>query len=142
MSAVRISDEVRQRVAEAAGHRCGYCQTAQRVIGPFFEIDHITPASRGGESVEENLWLACSVCNSHKADRVEALDRETLAMVRLFNPRTDSWQEHFEWTEGATVIRGRSARGRATIVALNMNHPDIVEARRIWVDAGWHPPAD
>jgi hypothetical protein len=30
--------------------------------------------------------------------------------------------------------------GRATVVALNMNNPVIVEVRRRWVSVGWHPP--
>jgi hypothetical protein len=32
--------------------------------------------------------------------------------------------------------------GRATVAALNMNHPLIVEARYRWVQVGWHPPQD
>jgi hypothetical protein len=32
--------------------------------------------------------------------------------------------------------------GRATLLALRMNHPIIVEARRLWVAAGWHPPEE
>jgi len=40
------------------------------------------------------------------------------------------------------MIEGRTAVGRATVTALNMNHPDIVAARRLWIEVGWHPPAD
>jgi len=36
--------------------------------------------------------------------------------------------EHLEWIEGGTVIRGKTPKGRATVVVLNMNHPDIVTA--------------
>jgi 5-methylcytosine-specific restriction endonuclease McrA len=81
MSPRNISAALRQRVAEAARFRCGYCLTAQRIIGPLLEIDHFIPESRGGSSDEENLWLACPMCNSHKADRQEALDPESRAMV-------------------------------------------------------------
>jgi hypothetical protein len=28
------------------------------------------------------------------------------------------------------------------VVALNLNHPDIVEARRRWTRVGWHPPQE
>jgi 5-methylcytosine-specific restriction endonuclease McrA len=59
MSPRTISAALRQRVAEAARFRCGYCLTAQRIIGPLLEIDHLIPESRGGTSDEENLWLAC-----------------------------------------------------------------------------------
>jgi hypothetical protein len=48
MSRTAISGALRQRVAEAARFRCGYCLTSQRVIGPLLEIDHIVPEARGG----------------------------------------------------------------------------------------------
>jgi 5-methylcytosine-specific restriction endonuclease McrA len=137
-----ISAALRRRVAEAARFRCGYCLTAQRIIGPLLEIDHFIPESRGGSSDEENLWLACPMCNSHKADRQEALDPESRAMVPLFNPRAARWEEHFEWIEAGTMIRDKTPQGRATVVALQMNHQDIVAARGLWVIAGWHPPME
>lgn len=34
-----------------------------------FEIDHITPVSKGGEVVLENLILSCRHCNRSKGDR-------------------------------------------------------------------------
>jgi HNH endonuclease len=142
MSPSRITPALRQRVAIAARFRCGYCLTSQRIIGPLMEIDHYIPESRGGSSDEENLWLACPMCNGHKADRVEAVDPDTDQAVRLFNPRRERWDEHFEWIDAGAVIRGRTPTGRATILALQMNHPEMVAARRLWVVAGWHPPAD
>lgn len=142
MSSSHIPAARRQRVAETARFRCGYCLTSQRITGPLLEIDHIIPEARGGTSDEDNLFLACPMCNSHKADRLEAVDPESMATVPLFNPRTEVWSEHFEWIEEGTVIRGKTAKGRATVATLNMNHPDIVAARRLWVIAGWHPPVD
>jgi hypothetical protein len=46
MSPRNISEALRRRVAEAAHFRCGYCLTAQRIIGPLLEIDHFIPARR------------------------------------------------------------------------------------------------
>ena len=140
--AKRISATLRRRLERAAHFRCGYCHTSQRVVGPLLEIDHIVPESRGGTSNEDNLFLACPMCNSHKADRQEAIDPESKAIVPLFNPRKDQWEEHFEWIEEGAIIRGKAPRGRATVTALNMNHPDLVAARRLWITAGWHPPKD
>ena len=142
MSPSYISGALRQRVAAAAYFRCGYCLTSQRIIGPLLEIDHIVPEARGGTSDEENLWLARPICNSHKADRQEAVDPESQVAVPLFNPRAERWDEHFEWVEAGAIIRGKTPKGRATVTALQMNHPDIVAARRLWVIAGWHPPAE
>ncbi len=142
MSPSYIAVALRQRVAEAARFRCGYCLTSQRIIGPLLEIDHIIPEARGGTSDEENLCLACPMCNSRKANRQEAVDSESQVTVPLFNPRTERWDEHFEWVEAGAVMRGKTPQGRATVTALQMNHPDIVAARRLWILAGWHPPTD
>lgn len=140
MSRGYISPEVRQRVAEHSRFRCGYCQTPQLIVGPFLELDHIIPESKGGTSDEENLILACPMCNSHKADRIAGRDAESGEIVPLFNPRKDVWAEHFEWDEGGVTIIGKTPVGRVTILMLNMNHSDTVAARQLWVSAGWHPP--
>ncbi len=141
MSAGRIPATVRRRVAAEAQYRCGYCHTSQAVVGPLLEIDHLVPESRGGSSDASNLWLACPLCNGAKADRLEAIDPIGGVPVRLFNPRLDRWSEHFEWSAEGTMIKGVTAIGRATVMALKLNALSQVEVRRLWVEAGWHPPA-
>jgi hypothetical protein len=47
MSLRVISAVLRQRVAEAGRFRCGYCLTAQHIISPLLEIDHIISEDRG-----------------------------------------------------------------------------------------------
>jgi len=91
---------------------------------------------------EENLWLACSLCNDHKSDRITALDAVSGEIVRLLNPRLQVWSEHFRWTEGSDRIVGLTPTGRATVAALNLNRPSLVKARQAWVAVGWHPPKD
>ena len=140
MKARRVPAALRRRVADVAAYRCGYCLTAQEIIGPLLEIDHLRPTALGGTSDETNLWLACPHCNGAKGARVDAIDPESGQTVPLFNPRTDKWPEHFIWTDGGATIAGITPIGRATVAALNMNHPDIVATRRLWIDVGWHPP--
>ena len=55
--------------------------------------------------------------------------------VPLFNPRQQSWAEHFAWSEDGTQVIGR-----ATVAALKMNNPVSIRARKLWVSVGWHPP--
>jgi len=50
--------------------------------------------------------------------------------------------QHFTWTQNGTPVIGLTAIGRATVSALKLNGAFLVEARRWWVKAGWHPPAD
>ncbi len=136
-----ISKALRQRVEKQAGYRCGYCQSAQKyVLGPL-EIDHIQPRSQGGRDDESNLWLACRMCNNFKSQQTHAYDPVTRRQVRLFNPRRQKWSRHFVWSEDGTLIIGKTACGRATVLALQLNHPIAVLVRREWVIAGWHPPA-
>jgi len=62
------------------------------------KIDHLIPEALGGLTEEANLWLACSLCNDHKGDRIAAQDSESGELVRLYNPRQQQWSEHFAWT--------------------------------------------
>lgn len=142
MSGTHIPKALRRHVSEQAGHRCGYCLASEAVVGAPMEVDHLIPESLGGLTEEENLWLACSLCNDHKGDRIAALDPETGEIVRLFNPRFQDWSEHFAWNEAGDRITGLTSTGRATILALNVNRPSLVRARQLWVIAGWHPPRD
>ncbi len=142
MSQTYISRELRQRIAEQAMRRCGYCQTQEIVVGSPMEVEHIVPETLGGATIEDNLWLACSLCNRFKGARIAALDPITGDMVSLFNPRTLSWQEHFAWEGKGALIVGRTPTGRATIVTLRMNRVSLVRAREMWIKAGWHPPGE
>jgi hypothetical protein len=137
-----LTPERRRRIAEASRFRCSYCLISQRIIGPLLELEHIIPISRGGTDDDHNLRLACPLCNRHKSHRIEATNPETGALVPLFHPRTDVWSGHFAWSDSGTRLVGRTAKGRATIVALNMNRSDAVLVRGLWARAGWHPPPD
>lgn len=105
------------------------------------EIEHLVPLSKGGTNEELNLWLACPLCNGHKANQTEAVDPETGQIVPLFNPRTQIWHEHFSWNEGGLKIVGNTPTGRATVIALHLaDDPDALLVRSFWIQAGWHPP--
>jgi hypothetical protein len=106
------------------------------------ELDHLVPQSLGGLTEENNLWLACSLCNDHKSGRIAAQDPVSGEVVRLFNPRTQMWSEHFRWTSESDRIIGLTPSGRATVIALNLNRLTLVKARQAWASVGWHPPKD
>ena len=52
----------------------------------------------------------------------------------MFNPRTDSWTEHFAVSRGKIV--DQTPIGRATARLLNMNDGRRVELRLQWLDEG------
>ena len=136
-----VSDDVRARIRAQADNRCGYCLSAQRYVFAPLEIDHIVPTARGGTDDEENLWLACRMCNGFKTDRTHGHDPLTGQDVRLFNPRRQHWAEHFSWSADGLRVIGLTACGRATVVTLQVNNVIAVMVRQEWVSAGWHPPA-
>jgi len=90
MSRSYVPKVLREQIAAEARHRCGYCLTSTSIMGTPMEIDHIIPASLGGPTVKENLWLACSMCNDHKGNRIAASDPHTGEIVRIFDPRPRS----------------------------------------------------
>jgi len=142
MSRTYIPVALRRRVSEQARFRCGYCLTAEAIIGAPMEVDHLIPEADGGETIEENLWLACPFCNDHKNHRLVGFDPDTNEVVRLFNPRTQIWAEHFTWNAESNRVFGLTPIGRATVVTLQMNRPLLVHARTLWVSVGWHPPKE
>jgi len=142
MSSSYIPRELRRRVAREGGYRCGYCLSAEKIVGMRMTIDHLIAKSLGGTTEEDNLWLACSACNGIKGNRISARDPETRETVPLFNPRTQRWDRHFEWSDAGTRVLGKTSIGRATASALQLNRSPLVESRRSWVKVGWHPPSD
>lgn len=134
-----IPDSLRRLVTKRAFGLCEYCQTAQ-IIVVSMEIDHIDPESEGGQTRADNLCLTCRGCNGFKQDFQTGIDPETGIETPLFNPRTQQWADHFRWNDDATLIIGVTAIGRATINRLRMNREGVVASRRLWVQAGWHPP--
>jgi HNH endonuclease len=135
-----IPREQRRRIAEEAQYRCGYCQTQEVVSGIPLTIEHITPKAKGGNDDNENLWLSCRLCNEKKGMLLEALDPDTGETAPLFNPRTQTWSDHFTCSEDGSRIIPKTAIGRATLDVLSLNDELRVHARAIWVKAGYHPP--
>lgn len=104
MPTTRIPPALRAAVAERARYRCSYCRTAETVTGSLFTVDHVIPESLGGRTVPDNLCLACWECNRLKRNWVSGLDPDSGTMVRLFNPNTQRWHEHFAWQMDGLLI--------------------------------------
>ncbi len=136
-----ISAKLRQKIVELAKNRCGYCLGEQRYIFAPLELDHLLPTAKGGSDGEENLWLACPLCNRYKGINTDGIDPLTRRKVSLFNPRKQDWKKHFSVTDGINIV-GRTASGRATVIALQMNNRFAIAVRQAWVVDGWYPPED
>ena len=143
-----VSNQSRQLVRRRAKYLCEYCHSPEFLSPDRFTIDHLTPKSLGGSDDIDNLALACSRCNSRRYNFTTGIDLETQQEVPLFNPRQHLWADHFIWTADGLSILGITTTGRATCDRLDMNDKrydednSILNARRFWVQGGWHPPSE
>lgn len=128
---------MRREVVARADRRCEYCRLSQAAQEAAFHVDHIHPMAEGGETVLENLALACVSCSLRKGARLRVLDPKTRREVRLFHPRADAWTDHFSWK--GNQIQGRTASGRATIALLKLNRPLALAIRSEERMHGRHP---
>ena len=91
-------DEIlRQRVWDRAQGACEYCHIPQRFDILPFQIDHIIAQKHHGPTVGENLALCCYSDNSYKGPNIAGIDPYRGEVTRLFHPRRDVWDEHFQW---------------------------------------------
>lgn len=123
--------ELEQQVEHRAAERCEYCRMHQSLQGATFHLEHIIPRS---------LAWACPSCNLHKSDRIEVSAPDIGEMTRLFNPRTDNWQDSFRW-EGYHIT-GLTPVGRVTVAALRLNHDRRIKIRQAEELFDLFPPKD
>jgi hypothetical protein len=135
----RPDARTRRLVAERARFRCEYCLTPAGIVPSPFSSEHVLPRSKGGDHALENLSFSYQGCNGHKAAKTIALDPATGKTVSLFHPRQQVWSDHFGWVADGTRIEGRSAIGRATVLALQLNRTGLENLRRLMVLADIHP---
>ncbi len=102
MSRSYVSAALRAVVAEEARYRCGYCLSAEAIVGMPMDVEHIMPEVLGGTTDQGSLWLACPLCNAHKAGRSAGPDMLTGEIARFFNPRHQAWADHFGWSDDGT----------------------------------------
>lgn len=134
-----IGRQLRDAVRARSNGQCEYCQLPDAFSDEPFWIDHVVAEQHGGATRFENLAFCCMRCNRQKGPNLAGRDPITNQLAFLFDPRKDTWNVHFEWAS-ATLI-GKTSVGRATVVALNMNHPARMSARAALVSEGVFPPA-
>ena len=122
-----MEEKVLRLVWLRARNCCEYCRRPQSCDETPFQIDHVIARKHGGGDDPRNLALPCMACNNDKGPNIAGLDPWTGHLVRLFDPRTDQWSEHFVW-DGPT-LQGMTPIGRATVTVLAINIPFRVELR-------------
>jgi HNH endonuclease len=128
MSDRQVPTSLQRRVRLRAGDRCEYCRLAQAGQEATFHVDHIAPRVAGGMTALENLALACVSCSLRKGARIMAIDPATGDATQVFHPRLHVWNDHFG-ADASGEIKGLTAMGRGTVVALSMNRVLAVRIR-------------
>jgi hypothetical protein len=98
-------------------HICAYC--GGRYSGSALEMEHVTPSSRGGSTIWQNVVSACRACNQRKGNRTP----ESAGMPLLYVPYVPNRHESF-------ILANRR------IVADQMNFllAGVPRHSRLWVD--------
>ncbi len=142
MPSARITTAQRRTISERAHGCCEYCRS-QLIYGlQSFTVEHIIPIYSGGSNDLDNLALSCQGCNGHKHTKTYALDPVSNTNAQLYHPRLQQWSKHFAWSADASMIIGLTPTGRATVDALHLNRPNVVNLRRVLYRLGLHPPRE
>jgi len=140
MPGIDIAVETQRTVSERAHHGCEYGQSRADDATASFAVEHMVPVSRGGTSALHKLAWSCAGCNGHTYNRTEAPAPTDGTPASFFNPRQQRWHEHLCWNEDYTHIIGLTPTGRATVEALRLNRPGLVNMRHVLYGLGKHPP--
>jgi len=91
----------------------------------------------GGPTQADNLAYACAFCNLHKGSDLGSVFRATGALVRFFNPRRESWAEHFELN--GVMIAPLTPIGEVTARIFGFNSSERILERRTLMAVGRYP---
>lgn len=129
--------ELRELVRQRSKARCEYCLLHEDDSFFSHEVDHIVAVKHGGQTIEDNLAWSCAICNRRKGSDLTSIDPESGEIVRLFHPRHDVWQDHFQLEHGRIIPL--TPIGRVTVFLLKFNRSKRVRIRRALMAAGQYP---
>ena len=133
----RLPVALRKLVQERAQGRCEYCLLHEEDAVFPHVVDHVVARKHRGLTEADNLSWSCVVCNGFKGSDLASIDIETGQMVRLFNPRQDTWSRHFQLN--GPLIVPLTSEGRVTANLLQFNRTERVQRRLYLIEAGRYP---
>lgn len=78
----KLTSALRERIKQRDNYTCQLCGK-QMLDNVGIHIDHIIPISKGGQTVENNLQVLCSVCNLKKSNKTtNTAKTETLTQIK------------------------------------------------------------
>jgi HNH endonuclease len=131
VSVTYIPVTLRRLVQERANLSCEYCLLPAGLAFFPHEVDHVIAEKHGGITEADNLAYTCWRCNRHKGSDLGSFDPQTGNFCFLFNPRQQSWIEHFI-IENFNII-GLTSEGRTTAKLLQFNRDEKIAERQRWL---------
>jgi HNH endonuclease len=122
-----ISESLKKSVVKRANYCCEYCLMENDVSFIPHQIDHVISLKHEGDTSLDNLAYACFSCNNNKGSDIGTMLLPNKIFIRLFNPRIDIWNEHFEIENG--FIYAKTNIAQATVKVLKMNEIDRIIER-------------
>jgi hypothetical protein len=137
MSSRYINADLRDLVAIRANFVCEYCLVSEEDTYFSCQVEHIISLKHGGSSEPGNLAYACTYCNRFKGSDIGSITSKDKELIRFYNPRIDSWHEHFKlkgnYVEPLTDI------GDVTSRILQFNNDDRLLERKSLIEQGRYP---
>lgn len=129
-----LGEVARQALKEMTRDHCSYCDGYPLGSMDKSEVDHFRPKGEPRFYALvcqwENLFLACTACNSHKGERWDeallAPDAGSYQFERYFEYHADTGELH----PSAGAAEVDRERARRTIEILGLNRAATCEARR------------
>lgn len=140
MSGGYISARLRLDVVLRAGEICEYCLVHRDDAAWGHAVDHVISTKHGGKTDLGNLALSCASCNQRKGTDIGSIVPGTGRFVALFNPRRDTWSEHFRLSDDALTIHPCTDVGRVTVGLLGLNDFERQVERAQLREEGRYPP--
>lgn len=119
---------IREALRNRAKGRCEYCHMPEQFSTLRFQQDHVIAQKHRGRTALENLAWSCPECNARKGSDLTGIDPVTGRLDRLFNPRLDRWEDHFQWN--GAELAGKTVNGRITVALLQINREERIAVRR------------
>ncbi len=130
--------QLKKQVAERANWTCEYCLRKEADSFFRFQVDHIISRKHGGRDELGNLAFSCPICNYNKGTDLGTILEDPSVIIPLFNPRKQSWSDHFEVKENGELL-SKTETGRATIKLIGLNLPERVLERLDLIKGGLYP---
>jgi hypothetical protein len=131
LSRSHVSSTLRKLVSQRTQGVCEYCLTPEIISFAPYQVDHIIAEKHGGKTIENNLALACPICNKHKGSDIASIVPETQELVPLYHPRNDVWTAHFKLEDNG-LIDSLTTVGLVTVRLLKFNTVEKINERFLW----------